>query len=189
MLYLYGYVLYVGLAYSRSTIDQPNTRMLAPILPLLVVLCMRGAERLIGTRHLPPRLMGGLAIGVLCLSAYRFVDTTSDVRASTDGYQSARWAQSATLAQARHLRGAIFSNAPDVIWLHTGRGARITPCDRYCPWDRTSTVDQLTEGSFVVWFDEPALRSYLVPLDELVSKVGLREVKRLEDGAIYQVVR
>jgi len=101
-------------------------------------------------------------------------------------FASRRWRDSPTLAWAQTAGATrtLYSNWPQVLYFHAGRAARAIP-DTY---DATTLAEfdsvLARTGGALVLFTEPS--PDVAPPDSIVRGMGLREVARLGDGAVWE---
>jgi hypothetical protein len=179
------YIGYLLATAPRVYFDAIDFRLLSPVfVPLalwiiLVLACQEGRRWRLGA--------GLLLAGWLALSAQRTAKFAQQARSSGIGmYTTAVWNQSPTL---RHLReqppsGRIYSNAPDLIFIQTGRRARLLPIrGAGGPGEITPTG---ADSVYVVWFPGH-WRKYVYGIDELTATLPLAKLQEFSDGAIYSV--
>jgi hypothetical protein len=106
-------------------------------------------------------------------------------------YAADEWRRSPTLAAAEALGAApLYSNRADLVWWATGRRTALLPVKTDLrsgsarPWQRE--VGRLPAGALVVLFDRAPGR-FMLSAAELGSVRAVRLVRRLPDGAIYEI--
>jgi hypothetical protein len=173
---------------------RPEPRHMAPLYTPVMVLVIAGIE---GAYHLVPaswaRGRPARALGiVLCVlwlqSPFRAMlhGTRHHMRDGAGEYSTSA-AQEAPLVmwlRCHPLRGKIYSNAPDAVYVFTGAVAAATP---HHSWDAAAFARRELEPqpSYVVWF-HTVPRDYLYDLRELLSRYRLEELAAFPDGAVYR---
>jgi hypothetical protein len=112
------------------------------------------------------------------------------------GFTSLKWQHSATMEHVRRLPASetIYSNAPEIIYLNTGRPAKPIP-KRWLPMNRQMNPEydsQLSEvsralegGGVVVYFRGLAQAQRSLPsVEELTTRLSLRRLSDEPDGEI-----
>jgi hypothetical protein len=196
------YILYLVAAASLTALDPIDDRLLAPLVPAIVVLAAVvihvAWSRVTPGRHSLVRTITLLAIGVwLAASAVGAIRLVRDIdQRGIGGYASPRWRGSEVLRFVGDdlPPGLLYSNDPFAIYYWTGRTARLSP--RRHPYRSPhATVDDLQrlrdETSlgrpvYLVWFDTVP-RDFLLSVAELDIIVELQPVARLGDGTVYRV--
>ncbi len=115
------------------------------------------------------------------------------------GFSSIAWQHSATLAQARKLPAGVpvFSNAPDILYLHTGKSASPIP-KKFFPANQQRNPDfpaqlialkqTLTRANgVVVYFSNLKEQKSLPSEEELKAELALCVEDRQSDGAIFRI--
>ncbi len=160
-------------------------KWLGPILELpskksLVLYCLAGAV-----------LLGG--------HFYQTAIWVKEGYARGHGYNRARWRQSKTMAFLKSglFKGPIYSNAPDVIHIHTGLPAHFLP-HLFSPNTQKKNAkfsrqlsDQLSRVSehdgAVVFFNGLQWRPYIAGPDKVTHRPGVYLLRSFDDGALYRV--
>jgi hypothetical protein len=112
------------------------------------------------------------------------------------GFASATWRESDLVAEVRRLDRAtvIYSNAPDVIYIYTGKPARFLPRkyvaaaglpNQEYGRDLEEMGKDLEGAAVVAYFDNVTWRWYLPTEAELVAALALGTAVRKADGAVY----
>jgi hypothetical protein len=112
------------------------------------------------------------------------ISLANDLAADGHGFTARWWTQSPTLKYAGTIPTSqpIYSNAPEVLYVHLRRPARLLArgsdpdLPRRLRW----------EGARVVWFDRYKRSGSLDAESVLVRKLGLVRVARTADGSIYR---
>jgi 4-amino-4-deoxy-L-arabinose transferase-like glycosyltransferase len=174
-------------------------------LPFYVALVIAGAsvafDRRSGGRleRLPGLALACIALLVLASHAIRTMTQTQENFAEGIGFASKAWASSpilrATDALPRDAR--IFTNAPDALNYLTSRRTMFVPSrverrtgmeDPAHPFARqlADLKAQLAAGNgYVVFIDRVDWRFYLIPEADLRQALGLKLIRRENDGRIY----
>ena len=91
-------------------------------------------------------------------------------------------------------RVVIYSNAPDAIWLITGRDARMIPKKELFidlkpnpnfQRDMNKMAEALRSGHAVLVYFDGVSRPYLPPEEEILSSIPLKATKRAKEGRVY----
>jgi hypothetical protein len=196
---VYAVFVLAARATFDNNIDLSTRQLLA--LQVLAIVGIVTSER---AWRMPAR---PAVIAVLALLAatgvFRVTTATAPDFPDTDrsGYASAAWDASAGLGLVRSLPGdtIVVTNAPDAVWLRTGRSSLFLPLtanlyrgganDRYGA-ELTALADAVRgRDAVVVFFDRPT-RGRTRTIDEAVVHVlDLREVDRVGDATIYRPER
>lgn len=116
------------------------------------------------------------------------------------GYTNARWVESPLMRELRRFPSekVIYSNAPDAIFLHTGRAAAMVPrvTDPHSlkpdPQFETDVARMLRhlegEEGIIAWFAAVTWRGYLLREEDLLKLAHMREAPRTQDGAVYELM-
>jgi hypothetical protein len=111
-------------------------------------------------------------------------------------YSTRAWAESELIGKVDALPpdALLFSNAPDAVYIRTGREARFTPYKReeftlensYRRLDRFSDRLQSDSTVQVAWFAR-VNRPYLYSIDELRDIFRVELIGEFADGSLYRV--
>ena len=178
-----GLVLMTVAFVDRST--PLDSRLL---LPLQLALAVPAVTIVWGFLSCLPR---GAAVGITVVAFVAASSITGSVTlgralaAEGHGFTARWWTQSPTLKRAATVPTSqpIYSNAPEVLYVHLRRPARLLArgsdpeLPRRLRW----------EGATVVWFDRYQRSGSLDSERVLVRKLGLVRIARTADGSIYQV--
>lgn len=201
-LLLWFAAVYVGvIVVCRLFVDAAilfDTRILAPA---HVALTTAGAGLV--ARALPDpvprrtRLALGTA-GLVFVTAHVAATARWAGDARGDGlfYTKRSLRESDLLAQVRALppTALLWSNAPDAVYIHTGRCARLLP--RQQRPDNGRPDPAFASGwrelvgqrdAYVAWFDAFAWRSYLPAERELAAAPSIQTVMSRDDGRLYRI--
>jgi hypothetical protein len=164
-------------------------------LPLSIALIAGG---FVAVARAPGRVArGGLMILALVWFARALMRDTESValyrRDGVPGFADRHWSASPTLALLRAAPPGdpLYSNAPEIAWLALERPVRLTP-RAHLFYDTGARVNDLDvfvatlrhdSPATLIWFREVE-RPSLVARETLASRVSLRSVAALADGAI-----
>ncbi len=194
--------VYVGLIVAcRMLLDVAilfDARMLAPVQIVLVIAAAGLAAQWL-PNPMPKRARLALAAAVLALVAAHAAGTARWARAArADGlfYTKRSLRTSALLDRVRVLppTALLWSNAPDVVYIHTGRCARFLPRHERPESGRPDPGFAATwrallgqPDAYVAWFDAFTWRSYLPTERELAAAPSVATAASLTDGALYRI--
>jgi len=196
----YAMLLLVSISLLDAHTPLDN-RILSPVYVAIVVLGL-SLSRYAGNLSRPRAATTFLIIVCVFFSFSQITQTVSWLSLSYRsgiGYANRRWKESGLI---KHIGGldparAVFTNASDVIYIHTGRSAsmipaKINPGTRQLngnyPTELIRMGDKLRNSNGVVcYFSGIRWRWYLAPEDELRDKLSLRLLVREKDGSIYSM--
>jgi len=129
-----------------------------------------------------------VAVAPLAREAYRGGDVLE--------FNGERWRDSDLVAEVGRLTPGttIYSNGPDVIYLYTGRRARLIPRayvaasrlpNETYRYDVARMVQAFQDNAALAYFDSITWRWYLPTQEELVGVLPLEEASTKADGTIY----
>jgi hypothetical protein len=191
---------------SRNAIDSIDDRLLSPVsVPLTLIAVTAIAPWAEGWNEgRRDRRWGWIAVAAgAAWIQYSLTSLGQQVSMrhteGAGGYNTRPWRESEIVrylsGSEGHLRGPIYSNAPEALYILTGLEARTSPkrtlynspqVDRSLP-ELAGTWP--VEGSaWLVWFDRER-RDYLYPVDQLERVAEVRPTRELVDGAVYSVTR
>lgn len=181
----YLLVVLASRAFVGGTIPL-DWRILAPLIVLLEIIAVTAIAYWWRAYHLPTRAAIAI-VAVIWLGAAATVTVNDAVFASTEGsdFAGSDWRNSPLSAWVRdHAKGRpLYSNWPQALYFHANRIARELP-DITQPEDILPFGDQLRKDhGYVVAFDERS-PDFIAP-ETLVRAIGLHEVVRTADGAIW----
>jgi len=177
-------------------------RMLLPVLVLGLVLVLCYTHRRLAAHGTGARWRwSALALGLLWVlaSARTTVPTVMASRTQGLGYANRSWSESGLIAELRRLSPTvIYSNGPDVVYLHTGRLAALLPrvTDPYTGRPDPQLEDAILTmqrrlrngGAVIAHFRGVSWRSYLLTEEQVRHAVGLtRERYHDSDGVILEL--
>ena len=167
---------------DRST--PLDSRLLLPLQVALVVPAMTLAWALLSRLRHGGIVATGLVAFMAAANLTTSVPLAKTLAADGHGFSARWWTRSPTLKHARTIPTSqpIYSNAPEVLYVHLRRPARLLArgndpdLPRRLRW----------EGAAVLWFDRYKRSGSLDAEQVIVRKLGLIRVARLTDGAIYR---
>jgi len=202
IVFVFIYVAWLVAVSTFVAIDRINDRLCSPIYIPLVLSAVFGLDCACG--FFSRRSAAAVAYGVLALAGaglvypcWRSVDVVSDaVRSGAGGFASDLWERSALIEWLREhpLRGRIYSNVPDGLYILAGIPSRLSP-RKHLYNSPSAVVDDLKRFSeslssdepvYLVWFDRMQ-RRYLYAPDELGRLFEMRKVAAVNDGVIYRI--
>lgn len=189
-------LLYLGflLASGAELPWEVSQRVVAPLYVFVVLLVIVGIEdactilsRRIGDGGLAGSI--GLAVGVIWLLYPLSVvagKVEHHVEQGAGGYSTPTWSQSPLLEwfAANPLEGAVYSNAPDAIYILTGRKVETAP--RPEDFDAFRRRVSSSPAGHLVW-SHSLRRNALYDLQEIVSRYEATELADFPDGAVYRL--
>jgi len=179
--------------------DRLGNRLLSPVfVPLLMIVftVLDQATETRAGRSVRWRKVAVLTISIAWLGTC-LIDTVKLVSDSVEngagGYATTIWQQSEMIAylKSHPLYGTLYTNAPDVVWLMTGRKAQLGPQREKAGASEAGmgleefkeTVRQ--EGPvFFIWFVNMG-RPYMYSPRELSEQIYLKPLDRVDDGTLY----
>jgi len=196
----YAMLLVVSISFFDAHTPLDN-RILSPVSVAIMVLGL-WLSRYAGSLSRPRAVSTFLMIVCVFFSFSQITQTVSWLSLSYRsgiGYASRRWKESGLL---KHISGLdlarpVFTNASDVIYIHTGRSAymiptKINPGTRLLngnyPTELNRMRDKLRNSNGVIcYFSGIRWRWYMAPEDELRDQLSLRLLVREKDGSIYSM--
>lgn len=201
-LYL-GLLLYSGIRYA---FDGINYRMMAPVLPTLIIVGIASIERF------RPRTQTAVLLAVLALYIFPgavrcTLLTARQMIDGAGGFASRQWRHDPYLVRyvdASEPEGPVYSNVPQAVYLFTGMYCRRSPRSSMYATDTYGTADLRTFNSTVldngsvtlVWFEEREIpnvsvwTSNLYTLEQLEAELSFLhwdKEKTLPDGSVYTI--
>lgn len=197
---VFGAVFAAFLVGARTVLDNNvvfSTRQLAAIHVVLVVGGLTAAAR-----H-PARArriaVAGLCLAVVATGTFRLATKTVRVFPVTyrSGYTSLAWDRSEGLAHIRALPAdtVVVTNAPDAVWLRTGRAPLFLPlaADLYAGGSNERYDDQLRSladavaghDTVVVFFHRPTRRQVRALDPRVAETLDLDDGRVLADATVY----
>jgi hypothetical protein len=189
-----GYVAFLVVSASTTSLDPIGPRLLSPAFVPLVVAALAGVDRVL-TSSLARGPLIALGAGLVVLWVGAQLQLTrvqfDNLRHNGSGYTERGWQDSALVSLVRRREVAPrFSNYPQALYFLTSTprsGCWPTPALGVCTFEGPD-LKQLSaaETAYLAWFDEAGLTDpYLPPA--LVRRLRLVEVARVADGGLYRV--
>jgi hypothetical protein len=185
--------------------DPLANRLLSPLyVPLLLLIVSLGDRWGQSLNGLTPRQWAGdaLTVAMLLWLSYPLLLTMDAVRYGPGTYRapwcysSPRWQDSALLAALRSqpLRGKVYSNFPDAVYLFAGIPAALSPREFHYnsrsrdagALSRFHQVVRTGVPIYLIWFEQPS-RPFLYEIEDLRSCFRLSKIETCSDGGIYRV--
>ncbi|MBI4489679.1 MAG: hypothetical protein HY694_11385 [Deltaproteobacteria bacterium] len=196
----YGLTLTISISFFDAQIPIDN-RIFSPayVAALILVLCLFAVLFEAARMSLALRVAGFLFFAFFSTSL--LMQTTSWLTHSYEsglGYASHAWKRSRLVKRINDLdpRVPVFTNAPDAVYLLTGRPAgmvpsRVNPGTRSLNGNYASELSEVRRGlkerdGVLVYFNSVAWRWYLPSEGELEEELALHLHAREEDGSLYQ---
>ncbi len=196
---VYGVLLILSISFFD--IHTPlNNRILSPVYIAVVTLGLVLSYKM--TKLVQIRAIPALLIIICVMFAFsQITQATSWLSLSYKdglGYASRRWKQSKLMKHIRDLdpQRPVFTNAPDAIYIHTGRVAymiptKVNPGTRSLNSNYSSELVQMKrklgkDKGVLCYFSGIRWRWYLASENELRDELGLSLLVREKDGSIYQ---
>ena len=193
---LYGSLVFTTISFFDAHVPLDG-RLLTPLYAAVVVLAMVGLARL--TARIPWIQAPALWVLVLVVgvSLTRTALWAAGSQIDEMGYASSVWRESALVAEVKTLRDdvRVFSNAPDALYVLTGRPARLIPlkADPFTRRANEAFDDDLARlgrdlgnrSGVVVYFRWLRWRWYLPSERELVQRLRLGAIATAREGTIY----
>ncbi len=193
-------VMYVGgVLVSMVLFDdlvQLDTRILAPVYVSVVILVSAAVPRALSRAWRVAWLQAPTSVtvaGVAIAFTLRFA--TLAISAHTLGviYSNTDWLQSATMARVRALPvdATIFSNAPDAVYMLSGRSTYEIPnvghADAFA--GVLQHAIQVAKGPIIlVYFADPNIAyRQPVPVEEIQDWLPTQVLANLPDGSVYDI--
>src|SRR4051812_38866053 len=196
---VFAVVLLAVVVLARCTIDALvpfGVRMLSPIHLLVALVVPLAIARLaVPWRHIA-------AAGAVAVAAIGIVHSARDAHAfphDNSSYTGRRWARSPTMRHVHRLpsRTLVVTNAPDAVWLSTGRiPLRLPLPDDLFGGGPNRHLDQQaavlrhalrSHQAIAVFFDRPTQGRHRTLDRKLVADLGLRPDHTYDDGSTYRV--
>jgi hypothetical protein len=191
-------LLYLGYLIAAATLtalDPIDDRLIAPLVPPLVVLLFVALAAVAGRLRAPAAAVVVVAAVWLALLGRESRELLRRIDAhGISGYEATRWRGSPLLAELRQATpdGTLYSNDPFAVWYWTGHEARLSPRRHpyRSPGARVDDLTNLRAGAaagpvYLVWF-EGVPRDFLLSLAELQANLDMEPTLRAPDGAVYR---
>jgi hypothetical protein len=199
LLLLFAAAYVAGVLVSMVVFDdlvQLDTRILAPVYMSVVVLVAAVAPRAIQNawRVVWLRVPVSLVVSVIAIAfGLRFAALATSAHSLGVIYSNTDWLGSATMARVQTLPGdaTIFSNAPDAVYMLSGRSTYEIPNVGHAD-EFAATLRQAVRAAkgpvILVYFGDPNIAyRQPVPLDEIQHWVSTQTLADFPDGAVYDI--
>lgn len=199
---------YTALLIITSSIyayDKIGNRLLSPVyVPVTLLLLFLGYRvfKQLAEKWLPRKSVNVLLVAVIALwMVYPALKTMVSIKGAIKhgiGYSNESWRNSQTIGYIRQNNttlsdSLVYSNGPDVLYIWTHLTSREIPTRPLADMHREINDSPSLKNfwprkshSYLVWFNEID-RDYLFTVDELRTAAHIKQIIRLEDGAIYSV--
>jgi len=168
---------------ARAELPRTGDRYLAPVTVFLLLLVLTAAERWLGRwRWLAPALAAWCLFPAARYARAAHAMWRDAANPVTVNFNTAGWQRSASLDWLRRqpAGAAVYSNAYDAIWFHTGIQAQVLPVAAEptdaCPVDR---------DCYVVWYHLGGWRSHGEEFPRVAARLEMREIQRFPDATVY----
>ena len=168
---------------DRST--PLDARILLPLqVPLVVLLVSMAIDLLAPRRRWHAPAVAALLF-LVTIGFGRSVALGRELAAGGHGFSARWWAESQTVRHVATLPSwtVLYSNAPEVLYVHLGRHAHLLPR----AYDADGARRMRWEGATIVWFSRYRRGGTLQAEEEFVRRMGLIRTARLKDGAVYRM--
>ncbi|MEO8946097.1 MAG: hypothetical protein ABI338_06320, partial [Gemmatimonadaceae bacterium] len=184
----YIIVILASRAFVGGTIPL-DWRILAPLIVLTEIASVTAVGYWWRAYHFPVHA-AILVVGIAWLGAAATATINDAIYATTEGsdFAGANWRSSPLIAWVRaHGKGhPLYSNWPAALYFHAQRIARELP-DSTDAGDISGFAAQIrADDGYMVGFDEPS-PDFIAP-ETLARELGLRQVVRTSDGAVWTAV-
>jgi hypothetical protein len=188
---------------TLTSIDTPDSRMLAPIYVPLVFITVYAVDVII--RYLTGRIsrpfllviVSACAILVAILSVQKAYPKAMTIYNNGIGkFNKPIWRESELIRYLLSARpeGILQSNAPEAVYYYAGLAARFTPRKHFLntPTSRTDDLENMQNSlssgvvNHIIWFNISG-REYLYDIEEMITFFQLEEIARFSDGSFYRV--
>jgi hypothetical protein len=178
-----GLVAATVLFLDRST--PLDARILLPLQVAIAILLVTWVAKLSAHLRHGPAIAIGAALFLVTASAHQSIGFGRDLAKTGQGFTARWWTESATLKYAATLPAStvLYSNAPEVLYIHVGRDAKLLPR----PYNADLAERVRREDATVVWFARYKRSGNLNPEHDLVRRLGLTRLAKLPDGALYHL--
>jgi len=197
---IYGVFLVTSISFvdHHTPLDD---RILVPLyLTAVLLLCCAGYDLITRLHYIPAYSVLGVLGCTLFLGfhGWRAEKWIADQAHNGAGYASRAWRQSALIDYITHLTRdvPIYSNAPDAVYILTGRETRMLPLKTNPNSNRPNAgyrqaIETMTQSGeydpgIIVYFDTVS-RWYLPSEDELQDLLPLRPLTHVVDGTVYRI--
>jgi hypothetical protein len=201
------FTIYLIASATVVRLDPIDDRLLSPIYVFVMLLVFIGIEsasnglnELLRSNMLGKSVVIGLIALWLMYPLARFsIYVWTSTATGAGGYSTVTWRESPLIEWLRThpLDGEIYSNAPDAIYILTGRTAQFSPGRnqigivaqspsqyQYVSQFRKSLKSEA--NNYLVWFYNMP-RDYLYNVRELALDFEVEEITKISDGEIYTI--
>jgi len=168
---------------DRST--PLDARILLPLQVPLVVLLVSVAMDLLAPRRRWHAPAVAALLFVVTIGLGRSLTLGRELAVDGHGFSAGWWAKSQTVQHVATVPSStvLYSNAPEVLYVHLGRHAHLLPR----AYDADGARRMRWEDATVVWFSRYRRGGTLQAEQEFVRRMGLTRTARLRDGAVYRM--
>src|SRR5687768_8833213 len=168
---------------DRST--PLDARILLPLQVPLVVLLVSVAMDLLAPRRRWHAPAVAALVFLITIGLGRSLALGRELAADGHGFSAGWWAKSQTVQHVATVPSStvLYSNAPEVLYVHLGRHAHLLPR----AYDADGARRMRWEDATVVWFSRYRRGGTLQAEQEFVRRMGLTRTSRLRDGAVYRM--
>ena len=180
----YAALVVVTVAFlDRST--PLDARILLPFQVVLVVLLVSVAMDLLAPRRCWHAPAVAALLFLVTIGLGRSLALGRELAADGHGFSAGWWARSQTVRHVATLPSwtVLYSNAPEVLYVHLGRHAHLLPR----AYDADGARRMRWEDATIVWFSRYRRGGTLQAEQEFVRRMGLNRAARLSDGAVYRM--
>lgn len=193
-----AYSGFIAMVAATVPMNQPDSRLLFPVVLPLLLLVVAAFNRLLVTADTGGRAFVNKAWGRVLISLTVLVVTSAAIASArlTLSPDHSIWTAAALAERIRSEIGpdeVVHSNAPDVLWVHTGRVVLWAPIQQayasgFQPAELENFVSYVACRSSVVlvWFLDPP-HSGFVSLNDLRARLDLRERLEFDGGLVFDV--
>jgi hypothetical protein len=194
------YCLFLAASISFFDANTPlDNRILLPVFATGLILVLYGVDLGWPVLIRRPALASVAVIALTAFTAAHLVSGTEVAAAGYThgwGFTSRSWQESPTLNGVRSLPSAvpIYSNAPEIVYLHTGRGARSLPRTRFLmnggPNRQFSAelaeldADLAATCGVIVYFRTLPGQKSMPSESDLETRLSVRAIAETADGSI-----
>jgi len=193
ILFNIGFIIYSSI---HTNLDEIPYRYLAIVYAPIIAFALVGIDCLKKMLDdlLNKKLLSNAFIAILCLawlqsSLYMGVENINHmVHFGAGTCSNLQWEKSQLirLLNFNRIKGGVFSNAPDVIYILCDIKAEMLP-------HRSGNLKDFSQklskhhDNYLVWFKRIGFRPYLLTVDELKMNYKIDLIKQLDEGSIYKI--
>jgi hypothetical protein len=196
------YILWLIAIASILDFDSVSNRLVSPAFVPLLVMVFTVMDRLAGSRKSKGLAIRRIIVGAICvlglgtwlISSVEIVNIA--LRDGAGGYATDRWQNSELMdyLEESFPVGTLYTNGPDVVYLMTGRKARLSPrktgpslSGERLGLDEFKAVVEQEGAAYLAWFSEMG-RPYMYSPKDLSEHFLLQPVRRVDDGTLYRAL-